>query len=398
MLDIAQAGGSRGRRPGHASSISPGLRVGQLQHCVSPRSSRCGKGYGQGMDVLDRGRGARPDDEDLPGRCRAPSVTIRTAVPPEQTTSVAVSAVWGRRCGSRPPGGSGAEAGRAGRSTAEARRRAGRRCGWPARRSATLLEPYYWTQLPIRSPSCASHRTAHAGFTRLRLAPPLAAMPVYLEYHRTGSTVAARSRWRPSVAGRAGPAWRRCGQLLRRQRPRPGAGPRRDAGPRQTPSPPTPASRFSTSAGRGPPWVVYMLRGSASARRHKREDASGSTKTAHRQRIKATMRRDRSSPSPRAGCSATVSTCGRPCSGAPGVEPFQGERALASFTGTAGRASRWPGAARLGIAAAVSGQRSSERPGRAEAEQIARIRSARSAVGLSTLPLYPSGPAMRCRS
>src|SRR5580693_10467584 len=62
---------------------------------VSPRSSRSGKGYGRGMDVLVIGAGVCGLTT---GICLAEaglSVTIRTAAPPERTTSVAAGALWG---------------------------------------------------------------------------------------------------------------------------------------------------------------------------------------------------------------------------------------------------------------------------------------------------------------
>ena len=113
------------------------------------------------------------------------SVTIRTAVPPEQTTSVAAGAVWGAvRVG--PPervlgwGRTGLEV----LSKLATEPGTGVRMASGKEVSRTPLEPYYWTQLLAGLRLCEPSELPD-GFThRWHYTAPLATMPVYLEYLR----------------------------------------------------------------------------------------------------------------------------------------------------------------------------------------------------------------------
>ena len=138
------------------------------------------------------------------------SVTIRTAVPPEQTTSVAAGAVWGAvRVG--PPervlgwGRTGLEV----LSKLAAEPGTGVRMASGTEVSRTPLEPYYWTQLLSDLRLCEPSELP-AGFTHgWHYSAPLATMPVYLEYLRTrferaGGTIEVATI--PSLAGLAGVA------------------------------------------------------------------------------------------------------------------------------------------------------------------------------------------------
>jgi D-amino-acid oxidase len=113
------------------------------------------------------------------------SVTIRTAVLPEQTTSAAAGAVWGAvKVG---PPERALEWGRVGlevltRLAAEpgtgVRIAAGREV------SRTRLEPYYWTRLLADLRTCGESELPD-GFTGgWHFTAPLATMPVYLGYLR----------------------------------------------------------------------------------------------------------------------------------------------------------------------------------------------------------------------
>src|SRR5580693_10521053 len=123
------------------------------------------------------------------------SVTIRTAVLPEQTTSVAAGAVWGAvRVG--PPerllgwGRPRLEV----LSKLAAEPGTGVRMASGKEVSRTPLEPYYWTQLLPGLRLCEPSELP-AGFTHgWHYSAPLANMPVYLEYlrarfERAGGTI-----------------------------------------------------------------------------------------------------------------------------------------------------------------------------------------------------------------
>jgi len=113
------------------------------------------------------------------------SVTIRTAVPPERTTSVAAGAVWGPvRVG---PPDRVLDWGRAGLdvlSKLAAEPGTGVRMASGKEVSRAPLEPYYWTRLLPGLRLCETSELPD-GFTHgWHYTTPLANMPVYLDYLR----------------------------------------------------------------------------------------------------------------------------------------------------------------------------------------------------------------------
>src|SRR6202041_2963445 len=107
-----------------------------------------GTGYGRGMDVLVIGAGVCGLTA---GICLAEaglSVRIRTAAPPEQTTSVAAGAVWGAvRVGPPERVLGWARTGLEVLSKLAAEPATGVRMASGREVSRTPLEPYYWTRL-----------------------------------------------------------------------------------------------------------------------------------------------------------------------------------------------------------------------------------------------------------
>ena len=138
------------------------------------------------------------------------SVTIRTAVPPEQTTSVAAGAVWGAVRAGPPERVLGwARTGLEVLSKLAAEPGTGVRMASGKEVSRTPLEPYYWTQLLPDLRLCEPSELP-AGFTHgWHYSAPVATMPVYLEYlrarfERAGGTIEVAAV--PSLAGLAGVA------------------------------------------------------------------------------------------------------------------------------------------------------------------------------------------------
>jgi D-amino-acid oxidase len=113
------------------------------------------------------------------------SVTIRTAAPPERTTSLAAGAVWGLvRVGPRDRvlgwGRTGLEV----LSKLAAEPGTGVRMASGREVSRTPLEPYYWTDLLPGLRLCGKSELPD-GFTNgWHYTAPVATMPVYLDYLR----------------------------------------------------------------------------------------------------------------------------------------------------------------------------------------------------------------------
>src|SRR3974390_1242665 len=143
------------------------------------------KGYGRDMDVLVIGAGV---SGLTTGICLAEaglSVTIRTAAPPERTTSVAAGAVWGLvRVG--PPdrvlgwGRTGLEG--LSKLALEPGPGVGRARGKEASRSR--LEPHYWTELLPGLRMCEPSELPDGFTSGWDYNPPVATMPVSLDYLR----------------------------------------------------------------------------------------------------------------------------------------------------------------------------------------------------------------------
>jgi D-amino-acid oxidase len=113
------------------------------------------------------------------------SVTIRTAAPPERTTSVAAGAVWGLvRVG--PPdrvlgwGRTGLEV----LSKLAAEPGTGVRMASGKEVSRTPLEPHYWTELLPGLRICEPSELPDGFTSGWHYTAPVATMPVYLEYLR----------------------------------------------------------------------------------------------------------------------------------------------------------------------------------------------------------------------
>jgi D-amino-acid oxidase len=190
-------------------------------------------------------------------------VTIRTAVPPERTTSVAAGAVWGAvRVG--PPervmgwGRTGLEV----LSKLAAEPGTGVRMASGKEVSRTPLEPYYWTQLLSDLRSCEPSELP-AGFTHgWHYSAPVATMPVYLEYLRArfvraGGAIEVAAV--PSLAGLAGvaPVVVNCSGVGARDLvPDPAVVPVRG----QVVIAANPGiEEFYVNRDEEPPWIVYMF-------------------------------------------------------------------------------------------------------------------------------------------
>ena len=114
------------------------------------------------------------------------SVTIRTAAPPEQTTSAAAGAVWGAvKVG--PPeralewGGVGLEV----LTKLAAEPGTGVRIAAGREVSRAPLEPYYWTRLLTDLRTCDESELPDGFTDGWHYTAPLVTMPVYLGYLRT---------------------------------------------------------------------------------------------------------------------------------------------------------------------------------------------------------------------
>src|SRR5579859_5063152 len=167
-----------------------------------------GKGYGRGMDVLVIGAGVCGLTAGIRLAEAGRSVTIRTAVPPDQTTSVAAGAVWGAvRVGPPERVLGWARTGLEVLSKLAAEPGTGVRMGSGKEVSRSPLEPYYWTRLLSDLRPCQPSELPE-GFTHgWHYSAPVATMPVYLEYlrarfERAGGTIEVAGV--PALAGLAG--------------------------------------------------------------------------------------------------------------------------------------------------------------------------------------------------
>ncbi len=191
------------------------------------------------------------------------SVTIRTAAPPERTTSVAAGAVWGLvRVG--PPervldwGRTGLEV----LSKLAAEPDTGVRMVSGTEASRAPLEPYYWTDLLPSLRLCGAAELPD-GFTHgWHYTAPLATMPVYLEYLRTrfaracGRLEVAPVRSLAELAGVAPVVVNCSGVRARDLVPDPSIGPVRG----QVVIAANPGiEEFFISRDDQPPWIVYMF-------------------------------------------------------------------------------------------------------------------------------------------
>ena len=138
------------------------------------------------------------------------SVRIRTAAPPEQTTSVAAGAVWGAvRVGPPERVLGWARTGLEVLSKLAAEPGTGVRMASGREVSRTPLEPYYWTQLLPDLRPCEPSELPDGFTDGWHYTAPLATMPVYLEYlrarfERADGTIEVAAV--PSLAGLAGVA------------------------------------------------------------------------------------------------------------------------------------------------------------------------------------------------
>ena len=190
-------------------------------------------------------------------------MTIRTAAPPERTTSVAAGAVWGLvRVG--PPervldwGRTGLEV----LSKLAAEPDTGVRMVSGTEASRAPLEPYYWTGLLPSLRLCGAAELPD-GFTHgWHYTAPLATMPVYLEYLRTrfaragGRLEVAPVRSLAELAGVAPVVVNCSGVRARDLVPDPSIGPVRG----QVVIAANPGiEEFFISRDDQPPWIVYMF-------------------------------------------------------------------------------------------------------------------------------------------
>jgi D-amino-acid oxidase len=138
------------------------------------------------------------------------SVTIRTAAPPQQSTSVAAGALWGTVRAGPPDRVLGwARAGLEVLSKLAAEPGTGVRIVSGREVSRTPLEPSYWTQLISDLRPCEPAELPDGCADGWHYSAPLATMPVYLEYlrgrfERAGGTIEVAAV--PSLASLAGAA------------------------------------------------------------------------------------------------------------------------------------------------------------------------------------------------
>src|SRR5260370_36419376 len=131
------------------------------------------------MDVLVIGAGVCGLTTGISRAEAGLSVTIRTAAPPERTTSGAAGAVWGQVRAGWPERVLGwARTGLEVLSKLAAEPGTGVRMGSGREVSRTPLEPYYWTQLLPDLRPCESSELPD-GFTHgWHYSAPVATMPV----------------------------------------------------------------------------------------------------------------------------------------------------------------------------------------------------------------------------
>ncbi|HEV2936335.1 MAG TPA: FAD-dependent oxidoreductase [Streptosporangiaceae bacterium] len=190
-------------------------------------------------------------------------VTIRTAAPPERTTSVAAGAVWGLvRVG--PPdrvlpwGRTGLEV----LSKLAAEPGTGVRMASGREVSRTPLEPYYWTDLLPGMRLCEESELPE-GFTNgWHYTAPLATMPVYLGYLRArleqagGTLEVSPAGSLPELAGTAPVVVNCAGAGARDLVPDPAVVPVRG----QVVIAANPGiEEFFINRDEEPPWIVYMF-------------------------------------------------------------------------------------------------------------------------------------------
>jgi D-amino-acid oxidase len=191
------------------------------------------------------------------------TVTIRTAAPPERTTSVAAGALWGLvRVG--PPervldwGRTGLEV----MTKLAAEPATGVRLVSGKEASRNPLEPYYWTQLLPGLRLCGAAELPD-GFTHgWHYTAPMATMPVYLEYLRArfiqagGHLELAPAGSLAELAGLAPVTVNCSGVRARDLVPDPTIGPVRG----QVVIAANPGiEEFFISRDEQPPWIVYMF-------------------------------------------------------------------------------------------------------------------------------------------
>ena len=191
------------------------------------------------------------------------AVTIRTAAPPEQTTSVAAGAVWGLvRVGPRDRVLLWGQAGLEALSKLAAEPGTGVRMATGREVSRAPLRPYYWTNLLPGLRRCGRSELPE-GFTHgWHYTAPVATMPVYLGYlrarfERAGGTLEVSPV--ASLAGLAGqaPVVVNCsGAAARDLVPDPAVVPVRG----QVVIAANPGiEEFLVSRDPEPPWIVYMF-------------------------------------------------------------------------------------------------------------------------------------------
>jgi len=254
---------------GRARSLTtPSSRRSPWSGPAYARAHRCPSrssptGYGRGMDVLVIGAGV---NGLTTGICLAEaglSVTIRTAAPPDQTTSVAAGAIWGLvRVG--PPdrvlgwGRTGLEA----LSKLAAEPGTGVRMVSGKEVSHSPPEPRYWTELLPGLRLC-DETELPGGFTGgWHYTAPVATMPVYLGYlrarfERAGGTLeVSPARSLAELAG-AAPVVVNCSGIAARDLvPDPAVVPVRG----QVVLAANPGiEEFFISRDEEPPWIVYMF-------------------------------------------------------------------------------------------------------------------------------------------
>jgi D-amino-acid oxidase len=192
------------------------------------------------------------------------SVTIRTAVPPQQSTSVAAAALWGAVRAGPPERVLGwARTGLEVLSKLAAEPGTGLQTVSGREVSRTPLEPDYWTQHLLPDLRPCQPAELPDGFTGgWHYSAPLATMPVYLEYLRTrfeqaGGTIEVTAV--PSLASLAGvaPVVVNCSGVGARDLvPDPSVRPVRG----QVVIAVNPGiEEFLVNQDEEPPWIVYMF-------------------------------------------------------------------------------------------------------------------------------------------
>src|SRR5579872_1468864 len=222
-----------------------------------------GKGYGRGMDVLVIGAGVCGLTTGISLAEAGRSVTIRTAAPPEQTTSVAAGAVWGAvRVGPPERVLGWARTGLEVLSKLAAEPGTGVRTASGREVSRTPLEPYYWTRLLPDLRPCEPSELPDGFTDGWHYSAPVATMPVYLEYlrarfERAGGTIEVAAV--PALAGLAGaaPVVVNCSGVGARDLvPDPAVRPVRG----QVVIADNPGiEEFYVNRDEEPPWIVYMF-------------------------------------------------------------------------------------------------------------------------------------------